>query len=50
MLRQPDGNRGIVILIQHGELFQQIGAKQFRVSDGGGIATAMGETTPGPGF
>lgn len=45
MLRQLDANMGAIVLIQQGQLFEQIVAEQFRVGDGGGIAPGMGETS-----
>ncbi len=46
MLRQLDANMGAIVLIQQGQLFEQIVAEQFRVGDGSGIAPCMGETSP----
>lgn len=46
MLRQLDADMRAIVLIQQGQLFQQIVAEQFRIRNGGGIATGMGETSP----
>lgn len=45
MLRQLDADMRAIVLIQQGQLFQQIVAEQFRIRNGGGIATGMGETS-----
>ncbi len=45
MLRQLDADMCAIVLIQQGQLFQQIVAEQFRIRNGGGIATGMGETS-----
>ena len=50
MLRQLDADMRAIVLIQQGQLFQQIVAEQFRIRNGGGIATGMGETSPGARF
>lgn len=50
MLRQLDADMRAIVLVQQGQLFQQIVAEQFRIRNGGGIATGMGETSPGARF
>ncbi len=44
MLRQLDADMRAIVLVQQGQLFQQIAAEQFWIRNGGGIATGMGKT------
>ncbi|MNC49899.1 hypothetical protein D3C75_991120 [compost metagenome] len=50
MARRLHGNVGVVILIQQRQLFFQIGAKQLRTSDSGGVTAWMREARIGAGF
>ncbi len=50
MLRQLDADMRAIVPVQQGQLFQQIVAEQFRIRNGGGVATGMGETSPGARF